>query len=199
MRAQSKWQEQPRVREDRSQRMAALPSHISGANRRARALWQLVWLLLYRPSPVRLFGWRRFLLRCFGAQVGVGAYPYPRTRIWAPWNLTLGAYSCLANDVDCYCVAPVELGAYATVSQYSYLCTASHDYQRREMPLVSAPIVLGRDSWVAADAFVGPGVTIAEGAVVAARATVVRNVPAWSVVGGNPAREIAARQPFPRP
>ena len=199
MRRQSAGPERVPVADGDSHRTAALATQISGANRLARALWQLAWFLLYRPSPVRLFGWRRLLLRCFGARIGEGAYPYPRTRIWAPWNLSMGAYSCLANDVDCYCVAPVELGAYATVSQYSYLCSASHDYRTREMRLVSAPIVLGRDVWVAADAFVGPGVTIADGAVVAARATVVRTVSAWSVVGGNPAREIARRPPFTRP
>ena len=96
--------------------------------------------------------------------------------------------SCLGDHVDCYAVDQVILEPYATVSQYTFLCTAGHDYTVRTMPVISAPIRIGRRAWVAADAFVGPGVTIGEGAVVGARASVFRNVEPWTVVGGNPAR-----------
>ena len=174
------------------------PMQLTLANRARRVLWQCVWTVLYRPSPRPLHAWRRALLRLFGASIGRGAHPYPRARVWAPWNLTMGEHSCLADDVDCYCVAPVVLGRHATVSQYSYLCTASHDIDDPQMPMVAAPIVLGPDAWVAADAFIGPGVTIGNGAVVAARATVVRDVAAWSVVGGLPARQIGERTRFDR-
>jgi len=80
------------------------------------------------------------VLRCFGAKIGAGVHPYPSARIWAPWNLRLDRDSCLANGVDCYCVAPVHIGAGAIISQYSYLCTASHDYSDPLFPLISAPI-----------------------------------------------------------
>ncbi len=178
-------------------RLPFKPCSLTLGNRLGRMLWKLVWLLLYRPSPAILFGWRRFLLRSFGARVSRGARPYPAARIWAPWNLTMHAHSCLANDVDCYCVAPVILGERATVSQYSYLCSASHDYREPGMPLVVAPIVLEPRSWVAAGAFIGPGVHIGAGAVVAARSTVVRDVDAWTVVAGNPCRVVGQRQPLP--
>lgn len=162
-------------------------------NRLARVAWFWVWLLLYRPSPAPLHGWRRFLLRCFGATVERHAHPYPGARVFAPWNLTMREASCIANGVDCYCVAPVELGAYSTVSQYSYLCTASHDFRDPAMPLVVAPIVIGADAWVAADAFIGPGVTVGEGAVVSARTSVVRDVAPWTVVASASARVVAER------
>ncbi|ASF45704.1 LbetaH domain-containing protein [Methylovulum psychrotolerans] len=166
---------------------------LSRANKLLRVLWQLIWLLLYRPSPVLLHGWRRFLLRVFGATVEKGAHPYPSAKIWAPWNLTMRQHSCLSHHVDCYCVDKVELGVHTTVSQYSYLCTASHDYTRRDMPLVTAPIIIGDYGWVTADVFVGPGVTIGEGAVVGARSTVTRNVPSWTVVAGSPPKIIGSR------
>ena len=111
-------------------------NRLGARNQLARMAWLIVWNLLYRPSPNLLHAWRRFLLRSFGAKIGSGAHPYPRCRIWAPWNLTMGADSCLANDVDCYCVAPIELGAWAIVSQYSYLCSATHDYQASDFPLI---------------------------------------------------------------
>jgi len=106
----------------------------------------------------------------------------------------MGDGACLADDVDCYSVAPVTVGARTTVSQYSYLCTASHDHTRRDMPLVTSPIVLGEDVWITADVFVGPGVTIGDGAVVLARSSVVRDLPAWMVCVGTPARPLRRRE-----
>ena len=167
-------------------------------DRLARLLWGAVRNTLYRFSPKILHGWRRFLLRSFGGRIGVGAHPYPRAKIWAPWNLTMEAHSCLADDVDCYSVAPITIGAHATVSQYSYLCAASHDYRDPAMPLIVAPIVIGSDAWVAADVFVGPGVKVGEGAVVGARSTVIDDVAPWSVVAGSPATPRGTRPKFPR-
>ncbi len=168
-------------------------ARITRTNKFARALWGLVWLLLFRPSPILLHAWRRLLLRCFGARIGKRALPYPSARIWAPWNLTMDDDSCISHHVDCYCVDKVYLGQRVTVSQYSFLCTASHNFRKRGMPLVTAPIHIGADAWVTADVFVGPGVRIGEGAVIGARSTVLRTVPPWTVVAGNPVQEIGPR------
>jgi len=173
-------------------------SQVTSRNRLARLSWGLVRMTLYRCSPTVFHGWRRFLLRCFGAKVDQRACPYPRARIWAPWNLTMGRNSCLADDVDCYCVAPISIGPYATVSQYSYLCSASHDYRTPAMPLVIAPIVIEAEAWVAADVFVGPGVNIGEGSIVGARSTVINDVEPWSVVAGSPASRRGSRDRFTR-
>lgn len=158
-----------------------------------RLCWQTVWVLFYRPSPTPLHGWRRFLLRRFGARVGVGAHPYPGARVWAPWNLVLGPDSCLGPDCDIYNVALVELGAHAIVSQKAYLCTADHDIRDPGFALTAAPIVLRARAWVAASAFVGPGVTLGEGAVAGACAVVMRDVAPGRIVTGNPARPVANR------
>jgi len=174
------------------------PARITQQNRALRMLWNLIQATLYRHSPTVLHGWRCWLLRCFGANIQEGAHPYPKARIWAPWNLTMQSHSCLADDVDCYCVAAISVGAHATVSQYSYLCSASHDYRDRAMPLVVAPIVIEAEAWIAADVFVGPGVRIGEGAVVGARSTVMHDVEPWSVVAGPTASARGMREPFER-
>lgn len=167
-------------------------------SRLARAAWSLAWALLFRPTPVPLHGWRRAVLRAWGARVAAGSHPYPSARIWAPWNLDMGEGSCLGHRVQCYNVAPVVLGPRAIVSQGAHLCTASHDFDDPGFPLTGAPIRLGAGAWVAADAFVGPGVTVGAGAVAVARAVVVRDVAPGDVVGGNPARILRQRGGRPR-
>lgn len=185
-------------REDRPAGIEVSPRHCPSPHgfrsKLGRWAWGLVWVLLFRPTPRNLDGWRRFLLRLFGARIGRGARILGSARIWAPWNLEMGEYACLSEFTDCYCVDRVRIGAHATVSQYAYLCTASHDIHDPHMRLITAPIAIGDGAWVCAGAYVGMGVTLGEGAVAAARAVVVKDVPAWTVVGGNPARMIKQRE-----
>jgi putative colanic acid biosynthesis acetyltransferase WcaF len=103
-------------------------------------------------------------------------------------------HSCLGDHTNCYSVDKITIGAHATVSQYSFLCSASHDYTDPTMPLTTAPITIEPTVWIAADVFIGPGVTVGEGAVVGARSTVIRNVPPWTVVAGNPVKVIRKRE-----
>lgn len=163
-------------------------------NKIARALWGVVWLFLYRPTPKILHGWRRLLLRCFGAKIGRGTFPFPSVKIWAPWNLEVGDHCALSDGVNCYCVDRITIGSHVTISQDSFLCTASHDYEDPHFALTTAPIRVGDGAWVAADAFIAPGVSVGEGAVVGARASVFREVTPWTIVAGNPARFIKHRR-----
>ncbi len=169
------------------------PSPHSIWNKIGRVLWFWVYWLLFRPSPRFLFVWRIFLLRCFGARVSFKARVHPTAKIWAPWNLVMGDYATLAPGVDCYCVATVSIGAHATVSQYSYLCSATHDFEHPNMPLVSSPIVIHDQAWICADVFIGPGVTIGEGCVIGARSSVFSDMPAWHVCCGTPAAPVRKR------
>jgi len=161
-------------------------------NKLARVLWGIVWLLLYRPSPRVSQGWRRFLLRLFGAKIGKGTHPYPSAKIWAPWNLQVGKTVGIADGANIYNVAPVFLGDYATISQDAFLCTASHDYTKWRFPLITKPITVSKHAWIAARAVVSPGVVIGEGCVIGAGSVVTKDMPAWSVCGGNPCRVLKA-------
>ena len=175
-----------------------LQFHVSKPyNRRsqaARLFWRITWLTstLFLPPSLGQ-EWKRFILRCFGAKISSKAVVYSSAKIFMPWNLEMQAFSCLASGVDCYNAAPVVLEAYATVSQRAYLCTASHNISSMVHEQIAKPIRIGKYAWVAAEAFVGPGVTIGEGAVVGARAAVFRDVETWSVVGGNPAKFLKKR------
>ena len=167
---------------------------LSRKNQIARFLWTMTWFVFARWLP-RSLGrpWKLFLLRLFGAKIHKTANVYSSVRVYMPWNLEMDEYTCLAPEVDCYNVAKVSIGAHSTVSQKTYLCAASHDISKSNYPLIYAPIIVKDQAWIGADAFIGMGVTIEQGAVVGARAAVFKNVDAWTIVGGNPAKFIKDR------
>ena len=130
-----------------------------------------------------------------GASVAADSRVYRTARVWAPWNLKMASGSCIGDCVDCYNVDLIQLGENAVVSQYSFLCTASHDYEDPSFPLMTAPIDIQNRVWVAADVFVGPGVSLAEGTVVLARSTVLHSTKPWGVYGGYTASRLKGRDP----
>lgn len=164
------------------------------ANKLKRLLWSLCWTVLCRPFPRSMAaGWKRMVLRAFGAKIASTAVVYASAKVFQPWMLEMADYACLAEGVDCYNAAPIRIGRNATVSQRVFLCTAGHDITDPHHHQTEAPITIGDRAWVCAEAFVGQGVTVGEGAVCAARAVVVKDVAPWTVVGGNPAKEIKKR------
>lgn len=163
-------------------------------NRIGRVVWSIVAALLFRFSPKQLHSWRAFLLRCFGAKVGKGAIVYPGARIWAPWNLELAENSVVANGAILYTQGKISIGRKAVVSQGVHLCTGTHDYNQPEFPLITLPIYIGDHAWIAAEAFVHPGINIAEGCVIGARSVVTKDMPAWMVCAGHPCKPIKERE-----
>lgn len=157
-------------------------------------MWGIVQATVFRYSPRNLHFWRNALLRIFGAKLHAKARVYPRARVWAPWNLVMEEGATIGDDVDVYCVDTVHLEAWANVSQYSYLCGATHEYENVRFPLVPKPIRIGRRVWIAADVFVGPGVTIGAGTIVGARSSVFTDLEPWIVATGSPARRVRVRK-----
>ena len=164
------------------------------SNRVRRMIWNICWTIFARPFPKSIANsWKVFILKCFGAKIAKNAYVYSTAKIFMPWNLIMEENSCLASGVDCYNAATVIIKKNATVSQRSYLCTASHNISSSKHEQIEKSIIIEEKAWVAAEAFIGPGVTIGEGAVVGARAAVFKNVAPWTVVVGNPAKYIKNR------
>lgn len=169
-------------------------SDFSASAKLRRFAWELVWLLAFRPTPRwALHGWRRFLLRCFGARIGAGCRIAPSCRVWAPWNLVMGELSALGDQVDCYSMDRITIGSKVAVSQRSFLCAGSHDVTSLARPLTTGPIVIEDHVWIAAECFVHPHVAVREGAVIGARSVVCQDMPAWSVCAGHPCRRIKDR------
>ncbi|WJH39671.1 putative colanic acid biosynthesis acetyltransferase [Aliirhizobium terrae] len=163
-------------------------------HRLTRLAWAVVWNGLGKWTPVPFHGWRRLLLCGFGASIHRDARIYPGVKIWYPANLSMDAHACLSSGVNCYSMDKITLGAYALVSQGAYLCGGTHDVDDPHFQLVTKPITIGANAWIAADAFVGPGVVIADGAVLGARGVTFKNLEANSIYAGNPARFIRHRK-----
>ena len=163
-------------------------------NKMLRLIWLVCRQIFVRPFPTKYFrGYRIFFYRIFGAKLDSTVHIYASARVWAPWNLEMGSFSTLGPHVDCYNQGLIKIGSNTIISQKSYLCASSHNFERSDFPLIIKPICIEDAVWIAADAFIGPGVTIGEGAVVGARAAVFKDVEAWTVVGGNPAKFIKQR------
>lgn len=159
-----------------------------------RLSWNVFCFFFFRPFGLPFFKvWRNFILKIWGARIGKGSVIHSSSKIWAPWNLELGQRTCIGPNTIIYNPGKIILGNKVTISQYSYLCTATHDYESKLHTLYWRPIIVNDYAWVAADAFIGPGVTIGEGAIVGARAVVFKDVSPWTVVGGNPAKYIKDR------
>jgi len=157
-----------------------------------RVLWSCL-SPFFRWSPRLLYGWRRGLLRCFGAKLGRGVNIYPSCKVTIPWHLEIGDWTTIGDDVKLYALGTIKIGSRVTVSQGAHLCAGSHDYGDPSFLLLKLPIIIKDSAWVCADAFVGPNVTIGEGAVIAARSVVVKDVASGEVVGGNPCKRIKTR------
>jgi len=166
----------------------------TGTEQMMRVLWAGV-SPLFRLSPRVFWAWRVFLLRLFGARIGRKVHVYPSARIYFPWNLEIGDWSAVGEGACIYNLGPIRIGRHVTISQYAHLCAGTHDYRDPSFPLLKTPITIEDQAWICADAFIGPGLTVRQGAVVGARAVVVGNVDAWKIVAGNPARVIRERVP----
>lgn len=158
-----------------------------------RVLWAVVYRLIFRKTFHNWYGMRAWILRLFAANVGNNVRVRRTMRVEIPWNLTIGDDVSIGDDVILYALAPIKLGNRAFLSQYSYLCAGTHDYTTRDYPLVCKPITVGEDCWIAADVFIGPGVTIGDRSVVGARASAFSDIPPDVVAVGNPARAVRAR------
>lgn len=152
-----------------------------------RVAWAFVWPA-FALSPRPFWGWRRFLLRGFGAKIGQDVHIYPSVRIIIPWNLEIGDQTAVGDRAILYSLGKITLGNRVTISQGAHLCAGSHDWRKPDRPLTKPPITIEDDVWVCADAFIGPGVSVGQGVIVGARSVVMKSVVEFHVVVGNPAQ-----------
>jgi putative colanic acid biosynthesis acetyltransferase WcaF len=156
-----------------------------------------VYVLLYRISPRPMHAWRAMLLRLFGAKMGPGCHFYPSGKVWAPWNLTCEDCCTLADGAEIYNPSPFYLESHCVISQYAYICGATHDYNHPDFPMISYPMRLGAYSWICARASVSPGVKVGAGAVLGLGSVANRDLEPWTVYSGAPAVGVKTRVKSP--
>lgn len=170
-----------------------LPKDFRGKGPVFVQLWWIVQSTLFGCSPQFMYGWRRFLLRLFGASIGSNVLVRPTVRVTFPWNVEIGKNAWVGDEVRLYSLGKIVIGSNAVISQKSYLCTGSHDYKRPSFDIFSLPINVESEAWIAADVFVAPGVTIGRGAVVSARSSVFHDLPPGMICIGSPAVPVRPR------
>ena len=151
-------------------------------------LWWLVQSVVFPLSLHSMSGLRCWVLRRFGATLGQGILIRPTARVTYPWKVTIGDYSWIGDDVVLYSLDRITLGDHVVISQKSYLCTGSHDFRTSSFDLATGEIQVGHGAWVAADCFVGPGVTVGDNVIVGARSTVFSSLPSAQVCWGSPCK-----------
>lgn len=161
--------------------------------RMKRLAWNVAWALLYRLSPRPFHGWRSLLLRAFGAKMGPHCHFYPKSKVWAPWNLICDDQVTAADGAEIYNPSPMSFGSHAILSQDSYICGATHDYDDPAFPLIAYAMHVGARSWVCARASVVPGVNVGEGAVLGLGSVATRDLEPWTVYAGVPAAKVKER------
>ncbi len=155
-----------------------------------RVMWGIVRPLFFTLSPRLLYGWRNLILRIFGAKIGRSVKIFPSAKIMYPWLLTVGNDVVISWNVIVYNLGAITIGDNTIVSQYTHLCGGTHDFNVPEFTLQRTGLTIGKNVWIAADSFIGPGVVIGDNVVVGARSVVLKNVEAGMLVAGNPAMAI---------
>lgn len=170
-----------------------LPSEFRGKSAFWCQLWWLVQSLLFSTSPQFMYGWRRFLLRAFGAKIGKGVIIRPTARVTYPWKLTIQDHAWIGDNVELYTLGDIVICEHAVVSQRSYICTGSHDPASITFAIYSKPILIGEGAWIATDVFIGPGVIVGKNCIIGARSTLFTDAEEGYVYAGYPAKKIKKR------
>jgi putative colanic acid biosynthesis acetyltransferase WcaF len=170
-----------------------LPPHFRGRPGWYVQVWWLVQATLFRCSPQVLYGWRRSLLRLFGARIGNGVLIRPTVTVTYPWKLSIGDDSWIGDHATLYTLGEIEIGDNACISQHCYLAGAGHDYTKSTFDMVAKKIVIEPEAWLATSVFVAPGVRVGRGAVVGACSVVLKDIPSMMVCAGNPAKPVRPR------
>jgi putative colanic acid biosynthesis acetyltransferase WcaF len=131
-----------------------------------RITWWIAEFFLFKLSLRPMYAWRRFVLRLFGAKLGDKVCIQRSARIEFPWNLEMGRFSSIGESAWIYNLDKVITGDFVVISQRAFLCCGTHDYSKPQRPLITKPIIIESGVWIAADAFLAPGVRIGQNSVI---------------------------------
>ncbi|MAO22578.1 MAG: hypothetical protein CMJ35_10400 [Phycisphaerae bacterium] len=156
-----------------------------------RLLWAVVEVTLWRYSPTPAWGFRRFLLRCFGARVGRGVRVHPSVKVIIPWNIDLGQGVVVYERAILYALGTITVGERSEIGPLAHICAGTHDYTSPAFTLLREPISIGKDCLIGIAAFVAPSIILADGTVLEPRSAMYSNSEEGCVYIGNPAKPVS--------
>lgn len=163
---------------------------------RSKYIVQLWWIInstLFRWSPQVSYGWRRFLLRLFGAKIGTRVLIRASVKVTYPWKVSIGDYSWIGDDCVLYSLGEINIGKNVAVAHKVYFNTGGHNYTKPSFDIFSKPVVIEDQCWITNDVYIAPGVIIGRGTVVGARSSVLKSLPSGKICVGSPAKPIKER------
>jgi putative colanic acid biosynthesis acetyltransferase WcaF len=170
-----------------------IPSDFRGKSKVVVQLWWIVQDTLFAWSPQFLYGWRRFLLRVFGAKIGKGVLIRSTVKITYPWNVEIGDHSWIGENNVLYSLGKITIGKNVALAHQVYINTGGHNYKKVTFDIFSKNVVIEDECWLTNDVYVAPGITIGKGSIIAARSSVLKNIAQGKIYAGTPAVEIKNR------
>ncbi|WP_442844802.1 WcaF family extracellular polysaccharide biosynthesis acetyltransferase [Leeuwenhoekiella sp. H156] len=171
-----------------------LPDTFRGRSKITTQLWWIVQSTLFSWSPQVFYGWRRFLLRLFGAKIGKGVLIRPTAKITYPWNIEIGDYSWIGEDNVLYSLGKIYIGRHVALAHKVYLNTGGHEYNKTTFDIFAKPVYISDECWLTNDVYIAPGVSLAKGTIIAARSSVLKSIlEEGKICAGTPARIIKDR------
>ncbi|HTE25954.1 WcaF family extracellular polysaccharide biosynthesis acetyltransferase [Flavitalea sp.] len=172
-----------------------VPATFRGGSKVKVQLWWIVQDTIFRLSPQVLFKWRAFLLRLFGAQIGKNVNIRPSVKVTYPWKLTVGDNTWIGDDCVLYNLGQITIGNHVALAHKVYVNTGGHEYHKSTFDIFQKPVVIEDQCWITNDVYIAPGVTIGKGSIIAARSSVLKDMPEGKICAGTPAKPIKDRIP----
>ena len=171
-----------------------VPVDFRGRSKVIVQLWWIVEKTLFAWSPQFFYGWRRFLLRLFGAKIGKNVLIRPSAKFTYPWKISIGDYTWIGEDCILYSLGNITIGKHVAVAHGVYFNTGLHDYTKESFNIDYQEVIIEDEAWITNDVYIAPGVRIGKGCVIGARSNVFKNMPEGFICYGNPANAIKKRK-----
>ncbi|MDU1538948.1 MAG: WcaF family extracellular polysaccharide biosynthesis acetyltransferase [Paeniclostridium sordellii] len=140
------------------------------------ALWWIIQDTFFRCSLHNMYGFRNFILKCFGAKIGKNVKIRRKCEITYPWKLEVGDNTWIDDEVLIYNLDNIKIGSNCSITRRSFLCTGNHNIKDPKFGLIVKPIVIDDGVWIQADCFIGQGVHIFENVVMGARSSTFKDI-----------------------